>query len=85
MFLLLVIKNKGGGKRKIKMSLEKMRVLKLSDSSRNFIPKKQRKSRNDPFVEKTEGIRNKEGNQVSGRMVGTRSQKPQKKKQQDWK
>ena len=36
------------------MNLDKSMILKLSDSSRKFITKKQRKSMNDPFVERTE-------------------------------
>ena len=57
------------------MSLDTSRIPKLKDNSRKFIPKKQRKSMNDPFVERTERIRNKNGNKVSGRLVRTRSQK----------
>ena len=37
---------------KSKMSLDKSRIPKLSDSSRKFIPEKQRKAMNDPFVER---------------------------------
>ena len=37
---------------KSKLSLHKSKIPKLSDSSRKFIPKKERKSMNDPFLEK---------------------------------
>ena len=60
---------------KIEMSLDKSRTPKLSDSSKKFIPKKQRKSMTDPFVERTEKTRNKKGKKVSGAIVETRSQK----------
>ena len=33
----------------MKMSLDKSRIPKLSDSSRQLIPEKQRKAMNDPF------------------------------------
>ena len=66
------------------MSLDKSRIPKISDSSRKFIPKKQRKSMNDTFVERTKKIRNKKGNEVSVRMVGTRSQKASEEKEQYW-
>ena len=66
------------------MSLDKSRIPKTSDSSRKFIPKKQRKSMNDTFVERTKKIRNKKGNEVSVRMVGTRSQKASEEKEQYW-
>ena len=36
------------------MSLDKSRIPKLSDSSRKFIPEKQRKAMNDPFVTSNE-------------------------------
>ena len=62
-------------KRLIKMSLDKSRIPTLNDSSRKFIPKKQRKSMNDHFVEKTERTRNKKGNKTIGGMVGTRPRK----------
>ena len=57
------------------MSLDKSRIPKLSDSSRNFIPKKQRKSMNDLFVERIAGTRTNKVKKVSGGMVETRSQK----------
>ena len=37
---------------KLKTSLEKSRIPKPSDSSRKFIPEKQRKAMSDPFVER---------------------------------
>ena len=37
---------------KLKKSLDKSRIPKLSDSSRNFIPEKQRKAIDNPFVER---------------------------------
>ena len=50
----LAIELSVGGKRsdKLKTSLEKSRIPKLSDSSRKFIPEKQRKAMSDPFVER---------------------------------
>ena len=57
------------------MSLDKSRIPKLSDSSRKFIPEKQRKAMNDPFVERITRTRTDKGENVSGRMVETRSQK----------
>ena len=57
------------------MSLDKSRISKLSDGSIKFIPKKQRKSMNDPFVERTENTRNQKGKKVSGGMVEAKSQK----------
>ena len=62
------------------MSLDKLRTPKLSDSSRIFIPKKQKKSVIDPFVERTEKTRNKKKNKVSGGMFATRSQKASEEK-----
>ena len=59
---------------KLKMSLDKSRVPKLSDSSRKFIPEKQRKAMTDPFVERITRTRTDNGETVSGRMVETRSQ-----------
>ena len=46
----------------------------LSDSSRKFIPEKQRKAMNDPFVERITRTRSDKWETVSGRMVETRSQ-----------
>ena len=57
------------------MILDKSRIPKLSDSSRKFIPEKQRKAMNDPFVEGIIRTRTDKGKKVLGRMVGTRSQK----------
>ena len=57
------------------MSLDKSRIPKLSDSSRKFIPEKQRKAMTDLFVERITRTRTDKGEMVSGRMVETRSQK----------
>ena len=57
------------------MSLDKSRTPKLGDSSRKFISEKQRKARNDPFVERITRTRTDKGKKVSGIMVETRSQK----------
>ena len=57
------------------MSLDKSRIPKLSDSSRKFIPEKQRKAMNDLFVDQIKRARTDKGETVSGRMVETRSQK----------
>ena len=57
------------------MSLDKSRIPKLSDSSRKFIPKKERKLMNDPFVERIARTRTSKGKKTSGRMVETRRQK----------
>ena len=57
------------------MSLDKSRIPKRGNSSRKFIPKKQRKAMTDPFVERITRTRTGKGETVSGRMVGTRSQK----------
>ena len=57
------------------MSLNKSRIPKLSDSSRNFIPEKQRKAMTDPFVERIIRTRTDNGKTVSGIMAKTRSQK----------
>ena len=57
------------------MSLYKSRIPKLSDSSRKFIPEKQRKAMNDLFVERITRTRTDKGKKVSGRMVETGSQK----------
>ena len=60
---------------KSKMSPDKSRIPKLSDSSRKFIPEKQRKAMIDPFVEMIARTRSDKGMEVSGGMVETRSQK----------
>ena len=57
------------------MSLDKSRIPKLDDSSRKFIPEKQRRAMTDPFVERITRARTDKGETVSGRMVETRSQK----------
>ena len=57
------------------MSLDKSRIPKLSDSSEKFIPKKQRKSMNDPFVERIARTRTIKMETISSVMVETRSQK----------
>ena len=57
------------------MSLDKRRIPKLGDSSRKFIPEKQRRAMTDPFVERITRTRTDKGETVSGRMVETRSQK----------
>ena len=59
----------------MKMSLDESMIPKLSESSRKFKPEKQRKTMNDPFVEKITRTRTDKGETVSGRMVETRSQK----------
>ena len=62
------------------MSLDKSRIPKLGDSSRKFIPEKQRKAMNDPFVERITRTRSDKGETVSGRMVETRGQKSSEKR-----
>ena len=57
------------------MSLDKSRITKLGDSSKKFIPEKQRKAMTDPFVERITRTRTDNGETVSGRVVETRSQK----------
>ena len=57
------------------MSPDNSRIPKLSDSSKNFIPKRKSESRNDPFVERTKKTRSKKGKKVSDGMVETRNQK----------
>ena len=57
------------------MSMDKSRIPKLSDSSRKFIPEKQRKAMNHPFVERIAQTRTDKGKKVSGGMVKTRSRK----------
>ena len=57
---------------KSKMSLEKSRIPKLNETT---IPKKLRKSMNDPFVERIARTRTTNKEKVSGVMVETRSQK----------
>ena len=57
------------------MSLDKSRIHKLGDSSRKFIPEKQRRAMTDPFVQRITRTLTNKGETVSGRMVETRSQK----------
>ena len=57
------------------MSLDKSRIPKRGNSSRKFIPEKQRKAMTDRFVERITRTRTDKGETVSGRMVETRSQK----------
>ena len=57
------------------MSLDKSRIPKRGNSSRKFIPEKQRKAMTDPFVERITRTRTDKGDTISGRMVETRSQK----------
>ena len=57
------------------MSLDKSKIPKLGDSSRKFIPEKQRRAMTDPSVERITRTRTDKGETVSGRMVKTRSQK----------
>ena len=58
-----------------KRGLEKSSVLKQSDSSRKFIPEKQRKAMSDPFVERIARSQADKGKEESGGVVETRSQK----------
>ena len=60
---------------KLSMSLDKSRIPKLGDSSRKFIPEKQRRAMTDPLVERITRTRTDKGETVSCRMVETRSQK----------
>ena len=57
------------------MSLDKSRMTKRGTSSRKFIPRKQRKTMTDPFVDRIKRAQTDKGETVSGRMVETRSQK----------
>ena len=57
------------------MSLDKSRMPKLGDSSRKFIPEKQRKARTDPFVERITRTWTDKGETFLGTMVETGSQK----------
>ena len=60
---------------KLRMSLDKSRIPKRGNSSRKFIPKKQRRTMTDPFVDWIKRARTDKEETVSGRMVETRSQK----------
>ena len=64
------------------MSLDKSRIPKLGDSSRKFIPEKQRKAMNDPFVERFLRTRTDKGETALGRMVETKVKSPQKRDKQ---
>ena len=57
------------------MSLDKSRIPTRGNSSRKFIPEKQRKTMTDPFVNWIKRAQTDKGETVSGRMVETRSQK----------
>ena len=57
------------------MSLDKSRIPKRGNSSRNFKPRKQRKTMTDPSVDRIKRAQTDKGETVSGRMVETRSQK----------
>ena len=57
------------------MSLDKSRIPKRGNSSRKFIPEKQRKTMTDPFVDWIKRSRSDKEETVSGRTVETRSQK----------
>ena len=58
------------------MSLDESRIPKLKDSSRKFIPERQRMAMSDPFAERITRTCTDKGKKVSSRMVETRSQKP---------
>ena len=60
---------------KSKMSLDKLSISKLSDSSRKFIPKKQRKSMNEPFSKRFARTRTTKMEKVSGGVVESGNQK----------
>ena len=57
------------------MSLNKIRIPKLSDSFRKLITEKQRKAINHFFEEWITQTRTNKGKKISGIMVETRSQK----------
>ena len=60
------------------MSLDKSRIPKRGNSSRKFIPEKQRKTMTNPFVDWIKRSRSDKGETVSGRMVETEVRRPQK-------
>ena len=60
---------------KLRRSLDKSRIPKRGNSSRKFIPKRQRKTMTDRFVDRITRARTDKGETVSGRMVETRRQK----------
>ena len=64
------------------MSLDKSRIPKRGNSSKKFIPKKQRRTMTDPFVDWIKRARTDKGETVSGRMVETRSQKTSKERKE---
>ena len=57
------------------MSLDKSKITKLGDSSRKFIPEKQRKAMIDLFVERIKRTRADKRKKVSGIMIETWSQR----------
>ena len=59
----------------LEKSLDKSRIPKRGNSSKKFIPKKQRKAMTDPFLDRITRARTDKGETVSGRMVETKSQK----------
>ena len=64
------------------MSLDKSRIPKRGNSSKKFIPRKQRKTMTDPFVDRIKRAQTDKGETVSGRMVETRSQKSSKERKE---
>ena len=56
------------------MSLDKSKIPKRGNSSGKCMPKKQRKTMTDPFVDRITRARTDKGETVSGRMVETRKQ-----------
>ena len=74
--LAIELSVKAVGSDKSKMSLDKSRIPKLSDSSRKFIPQKQKKTNERPFfLERIARTRTHKGKKISGGMVETMSQK----------
>ena len=65
------------------MSLDNSRIRKLGDSSRKFIPEKQRRAVTDPFVERITRTRTDKGETFSGKMVETRSKKSSEERKAD--
>ena len=64
------------------MSLDKSRIPKLSDSSMKFIPEKQRKPMNDPFVERIARTRTDKGKNVWAQWLKSGVKNPQNDKRQ---
>ena len=60
------------------MSLEKSRIPKRGNSSRKFIPEKQRKTMTDPFVDWIKRSRSDKGETVSGKWLKREVRRPQK-------